>query len=427
MILGRETQEYNSPFYDFKMGSLFFSIGLFRKSLPHFKKALDVFLEKRDFSSYFSCYDLMLQALNELDELGAVKALKQNVEKVCEIHNISDTSRVLSCSAYYNIYIEKDFQQAKDALNKALKMAFDDYDKYKENTQIIQQSLTLFEIMRCLYVYSLYYFEIKDYKNCIQELKHLKIFVKEYFKLKKNTELVHSKTNNLQEQQRCHNLLQELKRIFPSVQRIKLSMRFSEALIAINYLKKYKRAEKLLWEVYEEANNTHNSFLVPYILCAMTYCCLKLKNRKEAQMFFHLVERQVHKDRKLLLRYICSLKKQENLSVDFDKETYDIVFDTKEHTIIEKHKGFMELKNQFVLQDLLKLFLLNPGVSYSKHQIIKKVWKQNYTPNTHDNKIYVTIKRLRTIIENDPCKPRYICRTSSGYCFSKQARVFIKW
>ena len=383
-------------------------------------------MEKRDFSSYFSCYDLMIQALNELEEQGSVKALKQNVEKVCKIHNISNTPIALSCSAYYNIYIEKDFNQAKRELNEALKMAFDNYDKYKEKGEMIQQSVTLFEIMRCLYVYSIYFFEIKDYKHCIQELKHLKVFIKEYFKLKQDTELAHSRTNNSQELQVYHNLLKELKGNFQNVQKIQLSVKFSEALIAINYLEKYKQAEKLLWEVYEEANKTNNSFLVPYILCAMTYCSVKLKNGKQARMFFHLAQKQVHKDRKLLLRYMRVLRKQENLSLDSMREAYDIVFDTKEHTIIEKHKGCMELKNQFVLQDLLKLFLLNPGVSFSKDEIIRKVWKQNYIPEIHDNKIYVTVKRLRAIIENDPCKPRYIGRTSSGYCFSKQARVFIK-
>ena len=106
-------------------------------------------------------------------------------------------------------------------------------------------------------------------------------------------------------------------------------------------------------------------------------------------------------ERKLLLNYLERLKKEEKLDEVDKTDKYDIIFDVKDHLIVEKQKGCIELKNQFILLDLLKLFLLNPGVSYSKESIIQKVWKQEYLPEVHDNKIYVTIKRLREMIETD--------------------------
>ena len=415
-----------SPSYDFEMGSLLLSSGNFRKSLPYLTKALHIFLEKKDFPSYISCYTALIEALNELGEKEVLKKLKQNVEETCKAHNIQNTAGILSCSAYYNIYIEKNLDKAKKELNEALKIAFDTHDKYIETDDRLKQNTARFDIMKCLYVYSIYYFEIEDYENCIQELKNLKILIKDYSELKKEVELDHCRTDNAQELQICHNILEELKKNFQAVQKMQMGLKFAEALIEIRYIKNYKQAEKLLWELYEEANKTHYLLFIPYILCSMALCCIKLGNKKQAQMFFNLAEKNANKERKSLMLYMKSLKEQENLDQTEKTEIYDIVFDLTDHIIVERQKGCIELKNQFILIDLLKLFLLNPGVSYSKEKIIQKIWKQDYFPEIHDNKIYVTIKRLREMIEINSYKPRYICRDNAGYYFSKQAKVLVK-
>ena len=239
-------------------------------------------------------------------------------------------------------------------------------------------------------------------------------------------ELDRARTDNAQELQYYHNILEGLKKNVQNIRRIQLGLKFSEALIEIKYTKNYKQAEQLLWELYEEANKTNNTFLIPYILCSMAWCYLKLENKKQAQMFFNLAKKNVNKERKLLVLYMDSLKQQESLDQIEETETYDLILDLNDHLIVEKEKGCIELKNQFILMDLLKLLLLNPGVSYSKEAIIQKIWNQDYRPEVHDNKIYVTIKRLRTMIEINSCKPRYICRNNLGYHFSKQAKVLVK-
>jgi DNA-binding response OmpR family regulator len=54
------------------------------------------------------------------------------------------------------------------------------------------------------------------------------------------------------------------------------------------------------------------------------------------------------------------------------------------------------------------------------------VWKQDYDPGIHDNKIYVTIKRLRKLIEPDYEKPRYIFRAKNGYYLNKNTKVLLE-
>ena len=412
--------------YDFEMGSLLFQSGNFRKSLPHLKKAMSIFLEQKNFPSYFDCYGMMIQILNELGEKEILKILQQEVEEICKIYKISNTPRALVYSAYYNIYTERDFDKAKKELNEALKMAFDAYDKYKKTDNHLEQIVVRFEIIKCLFVYSTYYFETEDYENCIKELKNLKILLEDYFKLKLKIELECSKTDNVQDLKDYHDILKILKENTESIQRIQLAFKYIEAIIEIKYRKAYEQAEKLLWEIYEKANKTNNTFFVPYVLYSMAINYINLKNKKQAQMLFNLAEKHINEDRKALMLYMENFKQEGYMDQIEETENYDLVFDLKNHIVMEKEKGCIDLKNQFILMDLLKLFLLNPGVSYSKEQIVKEIWKQNYLPETHDNKIYVTIKRLREVIEINSCKPRYICRNNIGYHFSKQARILVK-
>lgn len=119
----------------------------------------------------------------------------------------------------------------------------------------------------------------------------------------------------------------------------------------------------------------------------------------------------------------------ENFYSTFDKgqkQKYDIVFNSSTHSVIEKQLGRIDFNNQFILMDLLRLFLLNPGVSFSKEQLVRLIWKQSYNPAVHDNKIYVTIKRLRQLIEPSVERPRYIFRSKNGYYLNKDISIFIE-
>ena len=412
--------------YDLDMAGLLFSNGSFSKSLIYLEKSMEAFKRLKDFNSYFYCYGLMMQALNELGQRDKLKQWNDSVQDFCLAHQVPQSPIILCCSAYYGIYVEKDFEKAKTDLQRALKMSFDRHDSSIKREDRVRQNRARMEIISCLYTYSLYYYEMEDYDSCLQELKNLNILLKDYSELKEQVEWDHSKTDNAQELQKHHQILTALNKTFPVVERINLGVKVLVALIEMKHFKNYKQADKLLWELYETANKTNNTYLIPMVLIYMSGCYSKLNNKKQALMFFNLAKKNINPERKLLMNYIESFGKKEKLDSVHEEDNYDIIFDLKDNLIVEKEKGCVELKNQFILMDLLKLFLLNPGVSYSKEHIIQKVWKQDYKPEAHDNKIYVTIKRLREMIETDSCRPVYICRNKKGYCFSKSAKVLIK-
>lgn len=106
---------------------------------------------------------------------------------------------------------------------------------------------------------------------------------------------------------------------------------------------------------------------------------------------------------------------------------YDLLIDRLDGaSVIEKSIGKVDFRNQFLLFELLHFLARDPGKIYSKSKIVEKVWQQPYNSDQHDNKLYVTIKRLRRMIEPEIDKPSYVLRKKGGYCLSPHKKVYIK-
>ncbi|HFJ9406084.1 response regulator transcription factor [Bacillus paranthracis] len=56
--------------------------------------------------------------------------------------------------------------------------------------------------------------------------------------------------------------------------------------------------------------------------------------------------------------------------------------------------------------ELLKFFTSNPGQVFTKTQLFRNVWDDNYIED--DNTVMVHIRKLRKKIENDPSNPKFI-------------------
>ncbi len=104
--------------------------------------------------------------------------------------------------------------------------------------------------------------------------------------------------------------------------------------------------------------------------------------------------------------------------------SFDIVFSREpDFQVHERTKGTIDFGKQLVLFDLLSLFLEQPGRVFSKEELVQQIWNESYNPLIHDNKLYVTLRRLRKLIEVDGCRPRYILRARGGYYFNGKMRV----
>lgn len=89
---------------------------------------------------------------------------------------------------------------------------------------------------------------------------------------------------------------------------------------------------------------------------------------------------------------------------------------------------YQVLKNNQVLEltlkefEILKLLLTHPDQTFSKQEMYRKIWNEEYYFN--DNVINVHIRRLRKKIENDPSNPEVVI-TMWGFGY-KLGQVAIK-
>ncbi|MEK7357665.1 MAG: helix-turn-helix domain-containing protein, partial [Bdellovibrionota bacterium] len=103
----------------------------------------------------------------------------------------------------------------------------------------------------------------------------------------------------------------------------------------------------------------------------------------------------------------------------------DLSFDSKTGVLYERSKGEIRFEGQFILRDMLRVFLESPGRIFTKEDLARLVWREDYRTEIHDNKIYVTIKRLRKLLECEETKTDYILRAKTGYFLNPKTRVAI--
>jgi tetratricopeptide (TPR) repeat protein len=103
----------------------------------------------------------------------------------------------------------------------------------------------------------------------------------------------------------------------------------------------------------------------------------------------------------------------------------DIEIDRNSNYVREKHLGEIPFHNKFTLMRILCLLAETPGREFSKEELAKEIWGQEYNPLRHDNNIYININRLRKLLEPNPRESRYVMNGSKGYYFNPSMKVNI--
>jgi DNA-binding winged helix-turn-helix (wHTH) protein len=187
--------------------------------------------------------------------------------------------------------------------------------------------------------------------------------------------------------------------------------------------KEFGKAIESVWQAYDQVKQVKNNFLSVSIIAAIGNVYLTAGDLKNAGIYINLAHRSVDTENyKQLAKRIANIRGQINT---IDHSEFDLILDEHKNVLIEKYKGVVELKNQFILVDLLKLFMQNPGLSFSKEELARRLWNQDYSPTLHDNVIYVTIKRIRSLIEPNPNQSKYILRSRKGYLLNEDSKILI--
>lgn len=110
----------------------------------------------------------------------------------------------------------------------------------------------------------------------------------------------------------------------------------------------------------------------------------------------------------LTARVKAQLRRYLKFSNETDNETkiiknLDIEMNTSTFEVIIGEKLVALTAKEF---EILKLFMLNPKKVFTKTQLFKSIWGEDYIND--ENTVMVHIRRLREKIETDPSNPKYI-------------------
>jgi DNA-binding winged helix-turn-helix (wHTH) protein len=185
-----------------------------------------------------------------------------------------------------------------------------------------------------------------------------------------------------------------------------------------NALKHYQKAHvKFLGE--------HNWFYHLYALFGYARVARMQNNTSQATWYLNLIEQAALAPEFGILRQEIEKERRK-----LEQDSVDLLVDSRKGIVATKETGELSLRKQFVLLHILEALSeahedpkKGSKKGLSKAEIIKRVWKQNYVPETHDNKLYYNINRLRKLIEPDLRKPRYLLNWEQGYRLAPGLRV----
>jgi tetratricopeptide (TPR) repeat protein len=340
------------------------------KAIENFEKLSQLSYLDRDFELYLECLNSLLRMYADRIEEEKINRTKERLQDLVLKDGFELTSKT-----YYTLGVCADFKGQNDLaleyFQKALALGLSKNNKKDMCYAIMGIAIT--------------YSELGKYSEALQEVYNLKVFFE----------------------------------VFP-LPELKLSTQILNGVI-LSKMGRYDEALESLWSCYDILKTEKNHYYYLHLLYVLGVTYQRAKDLELARVYLQLAKRSIDSQNLKVLAKDIEARLVE-LGVQ-PEEDFDLVFDSLDKTIMEKKKGKVDFKNQFILLELLHLLMKSPGVVYSKELIVKTIWNQDYIPAIHDNKIYVTIKRLRKMIEPDYEKPKYVFRAKNGYYFNKNIKV----
>jgi len=359
---------------DLEVGELLCEKGEFKNAWKYLSQAKSELHKAKDWSGYLKAQNLMLRICAEMERSDEITSIKEELQDLVINENVALTSKT-----YYTLALCASYKgqsdTARDYLNKALSLGLESDSKEDICYAINGMAMLAFQEGR--------------YEDALKEIYNLKVFYQVI-----------------------------------DLPELKLSSLILNGHI-LKRMGEFDKALDLYWQCYDQLKVSKNLYMYLHLLNALGFTYSEMGDHNMARVYLNLAKRAIDPENHIALNRLIQ-SNLDNIGDAKDTEKYDLIYHMSSNSVVEKRRGKVDFKNQFILMDMLRLFLKNPGEVYSKEELVRKVWKQEYDPRIHDNKIYVTIKRLRKMIEPDYEKPKYIYRAKNGYYLNKSTRVLFE-
>lgn len=345
------------------LGTLYFEKGELKNAVPYLLEAREQCLASKKLRKYFDISYMLLRSYLEMGKSFEVQSIKDDLQKVIIAEDVEMTSRL-----YYTMgicsYLENQNDNALTFFNQSFNVALSESNKE--------------DMCYALCGKAIWYKMQKDYEKSFALIENLKVFFESV-----------------------------------DVPEVEASVGICEAQI-FDVLGKHDDAIKSLWDAFNVSKKAKSiQFMNAYVMIQFGVTHTKMNQLEMASNYFDLAEGLINPEEHV--RTLTLLKKYREELAGKQNSNPDIKINIKDNTVEEISKGQVELNNQFILLELLVEFVKKKGSVVTKSDLAEILWNQDYDPSQHDNKIYVTIRRLRKLLEPNPKKPHYILRTKEGY------------
>ena len=403
--------------YLFELGKARSLSGNFLGATRLLEEVSNSYVQQKKYSKYMECLNLLLRIYKELQNVQKITILKEELMELVWEKNIEVTSRVHYTFGLCALYMG-DLVSAREEFEKAINQGCLLEDKSIRENNEVQALKARIELCFARSGMTSFYVRENNIEKAQQELACVIQHLHSFKVLEK--ELGEGKRGNVSEGLLVKEVLKETA---PIREKIELNAQLLKVTI-LRLQQRYCEVENLLWEWYERVQKSKDLYSIITFFYYLGQNYLDMQDYSQAGIFLNLAKKSIDYDNfRHLYVHVQNCLNKLNSIVSSD---YDLIVNLSTNSILERHKGKIDFKNQFILLGLLKTFLSQPGVSHSKESLVEKVWKQKYDPRVHDNKLYVTIKRLREMMEPDTHHIRYIFCGKDGYYLNSKVRVLFK-
>ncbi|MGE4131614.1 MAG: winged helix-turn-helix domain-containing protein [Bdellovibrionales bacterium] len=175
---------------------------------------------------------------------------------------------------------------------------------------------------------------------------------------------------------------------------------------------RYSEAMELLRPLQEICRVEQNLYMSLNVLYGVGTVLQRMGDLDKARQHFQMVKSLTRSDE------LCHLDQQVEARLQELAQPAP-TFELQQDQVLRRPNGDqIRIGSQVILRDLLKVLAAEPGRILGKEELVQRVWKESYDPSVHDNKLYVTIRRLRTLLDADE-KESHILGSREGYQMSR--------
>lgn len=187
----------------------------------------------------------------------------------------------------------------------------------------------------------------------------------------------------------------------------------------------FGEARKWYQEAHSAVLSDRNWYYHLYVLLAYARVERNTRNFTQAYWYLDLIARAASGPEYGNIRRLVQRERDR-----LESDAVDLLIDSRACEIRTREKESLSLGKQYVLLGILEALTEahyrdapDSDRGLAKAEIIERVWREKYRPESHDNKLYYNINRLRKLIEPDMKHPKYLLNWKEGYRLAPGLKV----